>query len=95
MHGNHSPCGECEFYDPILRGLRETKLAWCSKKSVYPQRRDSHTLPPPAHAKVAAHAKPVIVSRDHVEESCTQFVQLTHKRDKAGELKRLVEGSTY
>lgn len=83
---NTKPCKECEHYDPILRGMQETRSGWCVKKSLYPHK-DSPGQVTPAHAQRVADpiapAQPHIVEGSGVVAACTDFLGKKQKLTKA------------
>ena len=71
---NKLPCGRCEHFDPILGPYRkDTKMAWCAKRSKYPAHEGPGQVFPANVVRVAAGAlaEPYIVRPDTVEEMCT------------------------
>ena len=60
---NDKPCGECQHFDVIIRGKRETKHGWCAKKSKYPAKEGPGQVFPEGVERVGNGelAQPVIV----------------------------------
>lgn len=83
---NTKTCGDCEHYDPILRGTRPTPRGWCAKKSVYPYMDSPGQVTPQGVQRVPNPedpAKPVIVEQRQVKADCTLFTVRRSKMSKA------------
>ena len=92
---NTRPCKECEHYDPILRGMQETRQGWGGRKSLYPAK-DSPGQVTPAHAvRVSdpdAPAQPHIVQGLDILPGCTLFQPRKQKLSKAELLAKATGG---
>lgn len=91
---NTSPCSDCQFYDPILKGMQPTPRGWCVKKSLYPFRDSPGQQTPPNAKRVASMAdlaKPHIVEGKKVVADCNQYAKLVARKSKA-ELQKLARG---
>lgn len=70
------PCATCHHYDPIVRGVKPTKLGWCVKLSLYPAE-DSPGQLTPANAKRVAPgepAKPYLVKGALPKPGCVHYI---------------------
>ena len=81
---NNKPCGECLYFDVIIRGKKETKSGWCSKKSKYPAKEGPGQVFPDGVERVAEGelAQPVIVSKTGVVAQCTLYRIRKGKKSK-------------
>lgn len=93
---NTKPCNECDHYDVILRGTKDTANGWCSKYSVYPAKDSPGQVTPKNARRMSDHeapAQPVIVKGLNVISTCTGFVQKRSKASKAELLAQAVQGN--
>ena len=95
--GNDKPCDSCDYFDPVLRGalkggLRDTVWGWCAKRSVYPTKEGPGQKFPADVQRMedpASPAKPYIVKRGQVENTCNDYVQKRVSVSKADLLRKL------
>lgn len=82
---NDKPCGECQHFDVIIRGKRETKHGWCAKKSKYPAKEGPGQVFPEGVERVGNGelAQPVIVGVAEVASRCAN-----HRARNSGVTKR-------
>ena len=83
---NDKACGQCDHFDPVLRGKKPTQWGWRAIKSVYPFN-DSPGQVTPGGVKrvlnVDEPAKPKIVTVKGLEPHCALYKIKTKKPDKA------------
>ncbi len=90
MSDNKNMCGECDHFDPVIRGMKETQWGWCSKKSVYPHKDAPGQVSPKGVARVENPedlAKPHMVQKKDVKKGCTLYTIKKKKPTKAELLK--------
>lgn len=85
------PCKECNNYDVIIRGKRETAHGWCAAKSTYPTNEGPGQVFPDGVRRAAAGemAQPVIVKGDSIETRCAEFREKRAKRTKRDLIREL------
>lgn len=95
---NDKPCDGCNHFDPVMRGnnkgLRETKWAWCAKKSIYPVKEGPGQKFPDGVQRLTDSDKPAqpkIVQKGEVVQNCTQFQERRQTLSKAALLKKVKE----
>jgi len=89
---NTKTCDTCEHFDPLLRGRRDTKWAWCAKKSVYPMVEGPGQLFPIGVKRVTeatTPARPKIVQVGQVVANCTVHQERKPKPTKQALLDEL------
>lgn len=88
---NDKPCEQCEHYDVIIRGKKETKHGWCAKKSKYPAKEGPGQIFPSGVQRVAhgEPAQPVIVQGTEVQSRCASFRPKRKKQSKRDLIKKL------
>lgn len=69
------PCNKCRNYDPIKKGLAETRRGWCAAQSLYPAvEQKGQSFPPGVQrVKPGELAKPLIVLGSEVVPHCVLF----------------------
>jgi len=80
------PCSTCEHFDPILRGTKDTRLAWCAKRSLYPYKDSPGQVTPPQAQRVGSPqdpAQPFLVRRDETRAECALYMPRKSKLNKA------------
>lgn len=92
---NPNPCGQCDHFDPVLRGTKPTRWGWCTPKSLYPYS-DSPGQVTPASAQRVPHpdmpAEPKIVQVLGNEPHCGLYKIKTKKPTKQELLAAAVSG---
>lgn len=87
---NDKPCGDCKFYDPIMKGNpkgghKETARGWCSKHSKYPHTEGPGQRFPEGVARVGEGelAQPKVVQSVEVVHNCKTHSKAALKQSKA------------
>jgi hypothetical protein len=72
---NTQNCGTCEHYDPVIRGVKETKWGWCVKNSTYPNKEGPGQLFPTEAKRAASGAmpEPYIVRKEQIMPNCALY----------------------
>lgn len=88
---NDKPCKDCENFDVIIRGKKETAHGWCAKKSKYPHMEGPGQVFPAGVQRVAKGemALPVIVRANSVESRCTMYRPKRAKQSKRDLIKKV------
>ncbi len=90
MANNTNPCGTCDHFDPVVRGMKETQWGWCVKRSIYPKH-DSRGQVTPANAVRADSAEdlaqPHMVQKTEIRSDCVLYTIAKKKPTKADLLK--------
>jgi hypothetical protein len=83
---NSAECGQCDHFDPVLRGTKRTNWGWCAIKSIYPFNDSPGQVTPGGVKRVLGRdepAEPKIVELKGIEPHCTLYKIKTKKPDKA------------
>ena len=91
---NNLRCGQCVHYDPLLGpNEKDTGMAWCAKRSVYPHQEGPGQIFPLGVTRVAFGelARPFITKKDSVISPC-EYARQTN--DNAVEKKRQAQTQT-
>lgn len=82
---NDKKCSDCDAYDPILHGMKETRSGWCVKRSLYPFQDSKGQITPAGAQRVTdptAPAQPYIVAGAGIKQDCTLFTIKKKRPDK-------------
>lgn len=82
---NDKKCSDCDAYDPILHGMKETRMGWCVKRSLYPYMDSAGQVTPPGAQRVTRAedpAKPYIVEKDGIKQDCNLYTIKKKKPEK-------------
>jgi hypothetical protein len=89
---NTNKCDQCEHFDPVLRGTKNTPWGWCAKLSDYPATAGPGQIHPTGvkHVTAGEPAKPFIVRRGQIVENCTLFLARRQQASKADLVNKLL-----
>lgn len=83
---NDKKCSDCDAFDPILHGMKETKMGWCAKRSIYPFMDSVGQVTPPGVKRVenaTDPAQPYIVEASGIKQDCNLYAIKKKKKSKA------------
>lgn len=89
---NNHKCDQCEHFDPVLRGTKNTPWGWCAKRSEYAATEGPGQVFPLNVKRVAIGelAKPFMVRRGQVVENCTFYLARKQQVSKAELINKLL-----
>lgn len=89
---NNNKCDQCDHFDAVLRGTKNTPWGWCAKRSEYPANEGPGQIFPAGVQRVEAGepAKPFIVRRGQTVENCTTFLTRRQRATKADLINKLL-----